>query len=958
MTGSSWVRAAALAGLLVMGTGAPAQERGDFDVDRALSELAEPLLPGRHIVDFAPGEPRSPAEIDQARRLLGQARQLDRAGQYLQAVPLYAQALDVLQALGPLSASDPGPTVEASLNRLAALRTVLGEHAAAEQLYRRIMERWRWRFPRLPHLVNVLNHRSLQFPDLAKDCASVDLSDSLVGLAALYTATGAFAKAESLLVQARVVARTAAGDPHPALARALQGLGLLHLERGAPQQARPLLEQALALRQQTLGPDHEDTGRSLLDLARLHADLGDASQAERLFRQGLSVLEVALGSGHADLADGLSRLASLDPGHGPSVEAFGLHHRARVLLQRALGQDNPAEAVLLRRQALLHWRLGQMAQALPLLARARELEERGTVQMLRTATEERRLHHLGQLRPDAEVSFSLADPSVEAQALGATAVLQAKGRVLDATAQVQTLLRRDADPISGRLRLALQRIAQRRAEATIDGLDPLSVPGRGEWNYYNDAIRDMLEEMLLSRMEGQLQHLRPVLLSPVQAAIDPSDVLIEWIRFQPVDPKHPTASRLDTPARFAACLIFRDRAPVMLDLGSASAIEQSAQALRQQLIRPTGTVRPAEARDLHRLVLQPVLDRLSSLQHRPSRLLLSPDGVLNQIPLAVLLDEQGQFLADSFELAYLDSGRDLTRLQSQTRLSHTMTVFANPDYDFWNTDEIRHRGWQHKNAADEARNRALKFGPLAGTEIEARLLTRLFQLGPDQVAIGPRATEQRLKQQSPPGILHIATHGFALGSLPMIDGMKLLDRNAPVSPGLGAPPSRPVNVSQRRVEIDDSRARQAAGAAPENPLLRAGLALASANHGIADGNEDGILTALEAAQLDLQGTQLVVLSACETGTGEERDGEGVYGMRRALALAGARSQMVSLWTVDDAATVRLMEGYYRRLQQGEGRAQALRSTQAEMRSRPETAHPFYWAPFIAVGDWRPIEWKP
>jgi CHAT domain-containing protein len=114
------------------------------------------------------------------------------------------------------------------------------------------------------------------------------------------------------------------------------------------------------------------------------------------------------------------------------------------------------------------------------------------------------------------------------------------------------------------------------------------------------------------------------------------------------------------------------------------------------------------------------------------------------------------------------------------------------------------------------------------------------------------------------------------------------------------------------------------------------------------------LTALEAAQLDLQGTELVVLSACDTGIGDVQNGEGVYGLRRALILAGAQTSVTSLWKVSDDATRKLMTDYYQRLLNGEGRAAALRHAQLKVLSDPDFSHPYYWAGFVSAGNWTPI----
>src|SRR5262245_4592338 len=143
----------------------------------------------------------------------------------------------------------------------------------------------------------------------------------------------------------------------------------------------------------------------------------------------------------------------------------------------------------------------------------------------------------------------------------------------------------------------------------------------------------------------------------------------------------------------------------------------------------------------------------------------------------------------------------------------------------------------------------------------------------------------------------------------------------------------------------------------ENPLLRSGLILAGINQSQSGPGEDGVLTALEAAQLNLWGTKLVVLSACDTGRGEVKNGDGVYGLRRALALAGSESQVMSLWQVADKATRELMVGYYTGLQRGQGRSEALRNVQLQMLRSGERRHPYYWAGFIQSGEWANLEGK-
>jgi CHAT domain-containing protein len=213
---------------------------------------------------------------------------------------------------------------------------------------------------------------------------------------------------------------------------------------------------------------------------------------------------------------------------------------------------------------------------------------------------------------------------------------------------------------------------------------------------------------------------------------------------------------------------------------------------------------------------------------------------------------------------------------------------------------------------------------LAGTEQEARQLAPL--LGGGAVISGPAATAVVVLAQKAPRILHIATHGFFLADPP------------PASGGAKA------------------GAAAASSPARQDPLQRSGLVFAGANRAAANRADDGYLTAAEATAMDLEGTELVTLSACETGLGGVRSGEGVYGLQRSLAVAGARSTLLSLWKVDDGHTRSFLERYYSLLKAGKGRADALLQTQREFRDNKNSSYNDIrvWGAFQLSGDWRAL----
>jgi CHAT domain-containing protein len=329
------------------------------------------------------------------------------------------------------------------------------------------------------------------------------------------------------------------------------------------------------------------------------------------------------------------------------------------------------------------------------------------------------------------------------------------------------------------------------------------------------------------------------------------------------------------------------------------------------------------ARALDERVIEPFRGALDGV----SQLLISPDGALNLIPFAALRDRKGRYLVESHRLSYLTSGRDLLRLRSSGEgAAGRPLIVADPSFGLpvlsSRSPAAAQAAVPRRSVTTGADLSSLYFAPLAGASREARSIAGLF---PDSLVLtGTQATKSSLSVRAAPLLLHIATHGFFL------DDRDAKDSSSP--------------AAGQRFET---------GSGIRNPLLRSGLALAGANAS----SRDGIFTALEASALNLQGTRLVTLSACDTGLGEVKNGEGVYGLRRAFLLAGAESIVMSLWPVSDQVTRELMTAYYGRLSKGEGRGEALRQVQLSMMKRQERQHPFYWASFIQSGEWASLDGK-
>jgi CHAT domain-containing protein len=280
------------------------------------------------------------------------------------------------------------------------------------------------------------------------------------------------------------------------------------------------------------------------------------------------------------------------------------------------------------------------------------------------------------------------------------------------------------------------------------------------------------------------------------------------------------------------------------------------------------------------------------------------------------------------------SGRDLLRLATRRTPKSPATIIAAPDY-----------GPPRSPALDGLGI----FRPLAGAAAEIAELPAYFVQA--RTLTGSQATKAALAATVGPAVLHIATHGFFARDAAATPTSSNKSTGSASSASTSAAVSTPLD-SQRGIYVDGDAFSSLPPPLedPTDALDRAGLALAGANV-----RPDGIVSARELASYDWWGTKLVVLSACETGVGAVPSGEGVYGMRRALVLAGAESQVVSLWNVSDTSTRELMRAFYGELARGTGRAEALRRAKLRLLRQPQFAHPYYWAAFIPAGDWTPLD---
>jgi CHAT domain-containing protein len=407
----------------------------------------------------------------------------------------------------------------------------------------------------------------------------------------------------------------------------------------------------------------------------------------------------------------------------------------------------------------------------------------------------------------------------------------------------------------------------------------------------------------------------------------PADgVLVEFQKYQPFDIRKSLSKQWGN-AQYLALVLKPNGSITSINLGPAAAIDATIHKGLTATARGFSDAPEIWAK-LTKQVLQPLEPHLSGSK----QWFLSLDGELNRVPFAAIPAPQksGIPLAEAVKLRLLTTGRELLRLQKPNANSTAALVMANPSYNLQTAAPSTESSVavpaenQRRSAAIDSK----QWEQLPATEQEGSQIAALLS---SPLLSGTKATTTALLQQQGPKVLHIATHGFFVA-----------DQETKASNPL------------RAIQEDSFQVK---GLRQEDPQLRSGLVLAGANQPTLDPNDDGYLTSAEALNLNLKGTELVVLSACSTGQGDVRTGEGVYGLQRSLTVAGARSTLLSLWKVEDAATAEFMVRYYKRLKAGEARSDALAAVQKEFRDGaiPAWKHPYSWAAWQLVGDWKPIQ---
>ncbi|MFO0915088.1 MAG: CHAT domain-containing protein [Pirellulales bacterium] len=720
--------------------------------------------------------------------------------------------------------------------------------------------------------------------------------------------------------------------------------------------------------------------------ANLLAKRGLYAEAEQLLSETVATLARAKSEPNVEL--NLSR--------AEYAAALGKHLAAEQMLNQVISQleaqgreTGPNYFRSLKNLAVIYQATGRRNQAVQTLIRCLQTEQDYLGSVFAIVGERQAFDQLSRFNRTLKMLLSIAaEPEAQADDKNAAFewVLRRKGILFDSLCQFrrQQIIRGN-DPQIQNVVTRLNQLRQHLATATIRPDQGLLVESQSRQQaWLNDQIQRQeteLRRILAEKIEDRRELNGPtVSVDSIRARLPADVALVEFIRTEPFDFHASGGESPWRPAHYVAFVVVsaQDSGITMIDLGPAAEIDAMIEETREQVA--LGGSGPEPQRELdYRLVAQALYRRLfqplESAIGNNSTIYLSPDSELNRIGFETLVDESGKYLVERFLIAYLSSGRDLLRTQSSP--AQGTIVFANPNYATDTAtaevpaDAPEKNGNQTSESAPnqlvaselprDARGR--EWERLSGTENEATDLEKLLRntpWAPVKVYKDAAAREEVFKRIRPPRLLHIATHGYCYA-----------DEMAETSPDQATEVRGSAGVT-----AGYARLRRV-----ENPLLRSGLILAGANRIAANDRQatvvqtlppadppdespanttprlvvrdDGWLTAEEISSLDLRGTDLVVLSACQTGLGDIQTGEGVQGLRRAFLYAGASTLITSLYNVPDANTREFMQAFYRALIQGKSKVEALHKAQIatleQRRTTQRAAHPYFWGSFILIG---------
>lgn len=854
-------------------------------------------------------------------------------GRYSEAEKLYRKALGICKK----TFGENHFTYTNLQNDLASLYKSLGRFEEAEKIYKQNLQTLAAQGEETLQYAQILNDIAILYRDAGKFAEtepllnkalairkkilgekSAEYAETLQNLASLYKLMGRYQEAANKYQKVLDTRKEILGELHPDYATTLNALANLYKRTNNLDKAEPLYVEALNIRKTAFGEENAEYAFSLDNLANFYQSTNQYQKAENIYKQALNIRRKVYGTSHPIYAGSLNNLAVLYEKSKQFAKSEQLYTEALNVFRATLGNKHPNYIATLNNLSMLYESQQKFEQATPLF---RELADNTLEQIQRnfsTLSESEKRQFFASNKPFLDNFILFAANSYFRKSKDYAGLLEeafqllitTKGIVLNSTgkARQEILASNDAKMIAN----YEEWLKIREMIAKLYNV------GTAELKRYNinlDSLENKaksLEKNLTAKSKAFSEAFDTRLFTwkDLQAKLNEQEALFEITRIQGEKGKV-----------FYVIFIIKKstkNTPEVLIINNGTELEE-ALAFYKNSIKFR-----KEDKESYSVYWKPFEPFLADVK----KIYFSADGVFTQINPATLLNTETQkYVLEQYNIALITNAKDLLQTKPNINLTGKAVLIGNPTYQIQAISDARNILDLDNQDSFWLRNSI--FASLPATQIEIDNIDKTLQnVRGMQIRkiLEKDATEARVKNElNQVQLLHIATHGFFIPS-------KYDDE------------THSKIISLDKQNDDDTQ---------DDPMLRSGLIFA----GVTDyfrsekrnqNEEDGILTAYEVMNQNLDNTALVVLSACETGLGKVQAGEGVYGLQRAFKIAGTKSLMMSLWKVDDKATQELMQTFYEEWVKSNNKMQAFVTAQAKLKEKYK--HPYYWGAFVMIGE--------
>lgn len=703
--------------------------------------------------------------------------------------------------------------------------------------------------------------------------------------AMLYQTIGRLDAAEKILKEAIAIAENFQKSKSRNHLKFLSNLALLYQQQGKYTEAEAIY---LGM-EKRLGKTNPDYGSMLNNQAALYVSMGKDDKVKDLLKRSIAIYKSNFGEENPAFAKSTSDLGNFYRYKGRYAEAEPLLMRALAIRESTLGKNHPLWVQSREDIAILHWKKKDFDRARPVYQEVMEKSLDFINSYFPPMSEVEKTKYWEILSPRFQryYNFCWDNHSVSSSAGEIFKYhIATKGLLLNTTNKVKQSIFGSKDPQLIKNYLSWLDQKENLARLYAYSKEELKIQ-----KINLDSI-----ERAANAMEKKLSERSPAFsqgyavqktnAAQITSLLTDQEAVVELLRVQAFDQKFSKDVKY-----FAFILMKGQTEPTIIALDNGLELETRYYKYYRNAIQQ----KIADAYSFNQY-----WSKIDPLLKARKIIYLSPDGIYNQININTLKSESGDFLVNRFDVVIVGNSKDVISLKARKPRTpkKNAVLLGFPEYG---SSEVT---------------------PLPGTKLELQEINTLLKSSGYQIVQYQQktATESNIKSLKAPMLVHIATHGYFLQD---VDETGL---------AFG-------------VHIENAQ---------NNPLLRSGLILAGGGQTVSGSrvpsltsNDNGILTAYEAMNLNLEGTDLIVLSACETGLGDVRAGEGVYGLQRAFLVAGADAMIMSLWKVDDAATQQLMTNFYTNWIKGGNKQKAFKQAQQQLMTKYKD--PYFWGAFVMLG---------